>query len=85
MCSTALIVILMLIFQSWQDWRSDTKAKAALFKRESNKTGGGKINPKAKALTPLEEQLLGFLGPNLVGGHEEVMDPLVCALIVVTP
>lgn len=59
--------------KSWQDWRSDVKSKAALLKREINKTGGGSI--KAKPLTPLEEQLLGFLGPNIVSGHD-VLDAL---------
>ncbi|XP_046981394.1 uncharacterized protein LOC124550718 [Schistocerca americana] len=61
--------------KSWQDWRSDVKAKASLVKKELQKTGR-ELSTKAKPLTPLEERLLDFLGPCTVYGHEEVPDPL---------
>ncbi|XP_049795499.1 uncharacterized protein LOC126210335 isoform X1 [Schistocerca nitens] len=64
--------------KSWQDWRSDVKAKASLVKKELQKTGG-ELSTKAKPLTPLEERLLDFLGPCTVYGHEEVPDPLTIA------
>lgn len=53
--------------KAWQDWRSDVKSKAAKIKRHANGTGGG---PALKvSLTPMEEELLAYLGDAAVSGH----------------
>ncbi|KAJ1521975.1 hypothetical protein ONE63_002304 [Megalurothrips usitatus] len=59
--------------KSWQDWRSDVKAKAAKLKRHRGGTGGGAQCPIA--LNNLEERLLEFIGPVCVSGHA-TPDPL---------
>lgn len=66
--------VLTYLFQCWQDWRSDVKAKALHIKKTANKTGGGP-NP-AKPLSELEKNLLQFCGLEMVQGVEGVPDPL---------
>ncbi|KAK3918171.1 Maturase K, partial [Frankliniella fusca] len=59
--------------KSWQDWRSDVKSKASKIRRHCNGTGGGP--PLKLTLSPLEDELLAFLGEVAVSGHN-VIDPL---------
>lgn len=62
------------VLQSWQDWRSDVKAKSAKIKRSLNGTGGGP--PTKIILTPLEEELMAFLGQVVAEGLLTVVDPI---------
>ncbi|XP_046389123.1 uncharacterized protein LOC124158021 isoform X1 [Ischnura elegans] len=59
----------------WQDWRCDTKQKAARIMGHARGTGGGP-SLKVTALTPLEETLLGLLGQVAVEGHLDVPDSM---------
>ncbi|KAJ1518909.1 hypothetical protein ONE63_011481 [Megalurothrips usitatus] len=72
--------------KAWQDWRSDVKSKAAKIKRHANGTGGG---PALKvSLTPMEEELLAYLGDAAVSGHAviDILDvPLETTYVEATP
>lgn len=67
--------------QSWQDWRSDTKAKALKHKKYRGGTGGG---PSPAPLSQMEETLLQFCGIEMVEGVEGVADPLEVTFFIVT-
>ena len=54
----------------WQDWRCDTKQKAARIMGHARGTGGGP-SLKVTALT-----LLGLLGQVAVEGHFDVPDSM---------
>nr|CAD7205600.1 unnamed protein product [Timema douglasi] len=62
--------------KSWKDWRkswydikSSTKGKAAAYRRECEKTGGGP--PTLEPLDDFQKRVLAVIGDNLVYGHKD--------------
>lgn len=58
------------IFQTWQDLKTKTKAKSSELKRHRQGTGGGEA---AQDLSLMEERVLGVIGSVAVSGHPKTI------------